>query len=252
MQTKTYSQRQVFRRNRRAGALQLSSLLIIWLLAVVLPFAACEKDKEPTCPSGLAAKGKLVKLDAQNFEYRTSGGGTIRYSNDNTKVIELFHDNYPNFRIEFWGNDAANGISRLSGTHENLNGKHIKDRVGPIRTFIFPDGAKVTFVAGNDTLPITSFTIYEGGECHRISAYCFIVESSTINDAALAQQMDNAEPDGETSTIEFIPTGMHWLNIYTEATPGNKVNKRELLGGLKTGEPNTVNDYYDDPRLGHT
>jgi len=33
---------------------------------------------------------------------------------------------------------------------------------------------------------------------------------------------------------------------------GTKVNNRVMLGEIKRSLPNNVNDFYDDPRFGHT
>ena len=82
-------------------------------------------------------------------------------------------------------------------------------------------------------------------------ATCNTVSESTTT-GSLAAQRDNEEADGETSTIEITATGLTWANIYTENTPGNKVNEYVLLGKLVLANPNQVNDFYDDPRLGHT
>jgi hypothetical protein len=98
---------------------------------------------------------------------------------------------------------------------------------------------------------LISVSIYDGDESHRINSSCKTVEHSSIS-ATTAQQLDNAEPDGETGTFEFTSTGLLYVNIYTEEVAGNKIMNRVLLGEIIRSNPNQVNDYYDDPRLGHT
>ncbi|MCR6721176.1 MAG: hypothetical protein NVV59_13035 [Chitinophagaceae bacterium] len=115
-----------------------------------------------------------------------------------------------------------------------------------------PDGAKMTIVASGEYLPVIQISVYEGNECHRIIADCLYASISSTGDAAKAKQMDDAEADGETSTIEFLTNGLLWLNIYTENTPGNKIMNRVPLGELDKLNPSNVHDHYDDPRFGHT
>ena len=70
--------------------------------------------------------------------------------------------------------------------------------------------------------------------------------------AFVAKSLDDAEADGETATFELTATGLLLYNIYHEDEPGNKVYERVMLGELSRSQPNMVNDYFDDPRLGHT
>ncbi len=222
------------------------------LLGVALLVMACKKEKDPApdpCANQVPPLGNLIYRTDGQYAYATSGGGRILIDMDGH--ITLTHDDYPNFKIEFWGIVSLPGGDINSGNHESLNGKHIKDRVGNRRTFIFPDGAKITMVAAGEAEPLISVSIYEGNEGHRIMATCNTVSESTTT-GSLAAQRDNEEADGETSTIEITATGLTWANIYTENTPGNKVNEYVLLGKLVLANPNQVNDFYDDPRLGHT
>jgi hypothetical protein len=135
--------------------------------------------------------------------------------------------------------------------HENLNGKHIKDRLGNNRSVVFPDGTKITLEAAGEAGALQAVSIYDGAESHRINATCVTLEYSAL-DAAAAQAMDDAQPDGETSTFIISPTGLIFKHIYIETTPGNKVPSSQKLGELYLNNPNQVTDYYDDPRLGHT
>lgn len=215
---------------------------------------SCKKENKPEPPEfgtcqEVTAKGHLTKGSSSgSFIYRTNGGGTITISELGQIVIT--HDNYAGFKLEFWGGDA-NPSGKHSASHENLIGKHIKDRIDTRRTIIFPDGAKITFAAPPPFQPLTFISIYDGAEVHRINPGCNTVEYSVI-DAAMAKKLDDAEEDGEASTFEFTTTGLLWVNIYTENTPGNKIMNRVLLGELERNNPTNVRDYYDDPRLGHT
>jgi hypothetical protein len=71
-------------------------------------------------------------------------------------------------------------------------------------------------------------------------------------DQRITTLLDQAQADGETSTLEITQTGLLYVTIYTEDQPGNKIMNRVELGSLVNGKPNQVNDLFDDPRLGHT
>lgn len=235
----------------RRGILSFSSLLGLALL-----FAACKKDKEETeklpvfgtCEP-VTAKGHLsLASPAGPYTFKTSGG--INIVIDPTTHMTITHDDYPAFKLELWGlSDITN---RLCGNHESLNGKHVKDRSGTRRTILFPDGAKMTmFADGAYANPLLSISIYDGAESHYLNMTCLTLEYSSIN-AEIAQQLDNAEADGETATVEFSATGALFVNIYTENVAGDKVMNRVPLAELIWAEPSTVRDHYDDPRMGHT
>lgn len=232
-----------------------TTLIAGFLPGLILCMASCKKNsgEEPlpvfgTCQA-VPAKGHLSYTNPGGpYTFRTNGGGTITISELGQIIIK--HDNYPGFSIEFWGGDA-NPANKMSASHENLNGKHIKDRERTRRTFIFPDGAKITFAAPPPFQPLTFISIYDGAEVHHINPVCNTVEYSAVN-ASIAQQLDDAEEDGETSTIEISAEGLLWNNIYTEDSPGNKVMNLVPLGELRRDSPSLVRDFYDDPRLGHT
>lgn len=227
----------------------------VWtfILAATITCFSCKKSKEAaSCPKDVSLKGKISKTASGGYQYRSSGGGTFVLKTD-FNGINVLHDDYNGFKVSFWGDTDEEGDQwNTSGNQENLNGTHIKNRVGNVRSFIFPDDAKMTFVASGEQLPLIQVSIYEGNECHRIIANCLYVSISSTGDAAKAKQLDDAEPDGETSTIEFTTDGLQWINIYDEQTPGNKIMNRVLLGEIFRAFPNKVDDYYDDPRLGHT
>lgn len=221
------------------------------LAALLICFSACKKDKQPPNPCGdaVAAKGRLTQLSDGTYRYQTSGGAVIKV--DMSMFIRIEHNDYAGFSIELWGGVEENGRTWTSANHENLNGKHIKDRHGNRRTIIFPDGAKLTLVASGEYEPLISATIYDGEECHRIMAECNTLSHSSLS-AADAQRLDNAEADGETAAIEFTNIGLLYVNVYREDVPGNKVEARVPLGSIERGSPNMINDFYDDPRIGHT
>ena len=211
---------------------------------------SCKKEKsvKNNCTS-VTPTGNLVVLSPDEYSFKTSGGAIISISL--IKGIQIKHEAYSNLKLELWGETEVNGKTRNSANHETLNGKHIKDRIGTRRTIIFPDGAKITMVTESKYGPLLSVTIIDGAEVHRINANCSMVEQSEINQG-LAKQIDDAEPDGETGTIEITATGLLFVNTYTEETPGKKLLERIVLGELFLNNLNHVKDYYDDPNLGHT
>lgn len=231
---------------------------IIGLFLVGCTLNSCKKDgksaPEPTpavpdaCPS-VEAQGNLTISESEGkYTYTTSGGGIIEMD---LVSIRIMHNDYPGFKIELWGGLEVDGVPKLSANHENLNGKHIKDRLGARRTIIFPDGAKITMVAEGLYLQLLSVSIYDGAESHRINPVCGKLIHSSL-DISVAEQMDNAEEDGEAGGFEFTSTGLLFFNQYQEDAAGVKVENRYNLGEIFRDLPNAVQDHYDDPRLGHT
>lgn len=208
-------------------------------------------DKFPifgTC-NGVTAKGRMTeKTDAgkKTFHYITNNGGTVDI--DITNGIIFRYDDYANFKYESWGSVTVGSGIQISANHENLNGKHIKDRVGTRRSIIFPDGAKVTYVSQGEQEPLISISIYDGDETHYINTACNTLEYSSPN-SKFAQQLDDAEADGETATFEITATGLLFSSIYVENVAGNKVPAEYPIGELFLDNPTQVNDYYDDERL---
>lgn len=233
---------------------------VLFIKIVTLAFVlvtGCDKDEKIPEPYPVFGTCKTVKpvgklsitdLSKGAFTYETNGGGKIVFKplilEEGT--ITIFHKNYPYLNLQFWG-----GFDAFSAIHENLNGKHIKDRWGNRRSFIFPDGAKITMVYAEDYEALLSVSIYEGNEIHHINVACNTVEYSSTN-SPFVKQVDDAEPDGETATIESIEAGVLFLNIYTEDVAGQKVEERVLLGETYRDNINDVRDFYDDPRLDHT
>lgn len=93
---------------------------------------SCKKSNKPELPQfgtcqDVAAKGHLTKgAVSGSFIYKTNGGGTITI--DQSQII-LTHDNYPEFKLEYWTDISPDGQTMNSANHESLNGKHIKDRI---------------------------------------------------------------------------------------------------------------------------
>jgi hypothetical protein len=226
-------------------------------LSMVLVFIcfSCKKSKEEekngiplgTCKP-VAAQGSLSQATAgAPFVYKTADGWTITIHLKNS--IKIQHDTYQHYNLELWGIVES---GELSGNHENLNGKHLKDRLSNKRSIVLPEGTKITMHAQDIYYSrLTMVSIYDGAQVHHINAICGILEYSN-NDAAIAKELDDRQADGETAAFEMTEDGIILVNIYNENSPGNKVTERVLLGGLEKSRPNLVNDFFDDPRIAHT
>lgn len=212
---------------------------------------AVKKNLDLESCNAVTQKGSLSYNAATDiYTYTTSGGGaiTINLKSD----IKVTHSGYPGFKIEIWDIVVPSpGDTLFGGGHENLNGKHIKDRLGLHRSILFPDGTKLTMRAVSSDNHMASISIIDGDEAHHINGTCGTLNLSVV-DSEIAQQLDEAVADGETSTFEISATGLLFVTIYQEDTHGNKVANRILLGELEKASPSLVRDYYDDPRYGHT
>tara|TARA_R110002049_G_scaffold97098_3_gene236957 strand:- start:9653 stop:10399 length:747 start_codon:yes stop_codon:yes gene_type:complete len=232
-------------------------LKITFILFVLL--SACKKEDDVldeelpefgTCEPVIFT-GNLSQSTTENtITYLTSGGGKIVMDQKNT-IITITHADYQNFKIDLWGSLVVNGETLNSANHENLNGKHIKDRLGDIRSIIFPDGAKITMVSAGLNEQLVSVSIHDGNEYHHINFNCMTLEYSSVN-SLYAQKLDDNEVDGETGTFEITETGLLFYNIYKEDVVGQKVDERVPLGEIFNSDPTRINDYYDDPRLSRT
>lgn len=231
--------------------------LVYALLTVT--FFSCSNDSDPcegtqlpvtgTC-TPVTPHGNLIHNPATGaFSYTTSGGGLITFDT----TLKISHTTNTIFEYEVWGGyyDTM-GIGQLSLVHENLNGKHIKDKIGVNRTIIFPDGAKITWSAESDTLKVLTFSIYDGVNSYRINSLCNNVLEYSGSDECITKLMDAQEPDGETGSFEISSEKVLIYNLYMEVTPGNKVEDRYDLGEIFFNNPNNVRDYFDDPRYLHT
>lgn len=230
------------------------TLIVTAAASLALAAAACNdspmeiEEEDPLC-STFAAGGLSQATPCGPFTYATSGNGSIVIDRDES--ISIGHESYANLEIEFWGLAPVGVNMWNSGNHENLNGKHIKDRFGSRRTIVFPDGAKITMIAEGEQGALLTVSIYDGNESHRIDMRRATVTHSSTTQSE-ATQLDAAEADGETGTFRFTETGLIFENIYIEDSPGDRVPGVVPLGELTRDNPNQVKDFFDDPRIGST
>ncbi len=236
----------------------LKFIAIIFILATIF---SCGKDDDtttepPDCQLVLISNGLSASEECGLYEYVSASGVTIKIDAHGA-ITYTDASTFPNvFTIQFWGTDGTDNSYAYAG-HENLNGKHIKDRFGINRTILHPNGLKITcvstgtfpYIAGEDYF--TAVTLYDGGIIHHIDLVNNIIEYST-NNQDFATNTDAIEADGETTTYEEVGEMLNVYNIYTENELGNKIIERVDLGSLNSSNPNQVNDLFDDPRLGHT
>jgi hypothetical protein len=231
-----------------------TKVVMVAMILLAINFSCKNEDEqEPleqlpvfgTCKV-VAVNGRLSQSATDNtFTYVTNGGGSIHI---NGFTITITHKDYPQFKIEFWGEG-----------HENLNGKHIKDWEGTRRSFVFPDGAKLTMISSSAKELFHSLTIYDGQQCHHINTSCNpsnkgssnTLEYSSAN-SKFTKRLDDAEPDGETGTFKITSTRFLYNNIYNETSSGQKVEKEVPLGESYFDNPKLTTDFYDDPRLANT
>ncbi|MFN4313764.1 MAG: hypothetical protein ACK4E0_05690 [Chitinophagaceae bacterium] len=227
-------------------------------LSVTVLFS-CKKSSEEetpqlpdpvTCTSVTPSYGLSTDVTAGTIIY-TAGDGT-RIAIEPDRVI-VSDPGYAGFSISYWGISSAGGQDMLVANHQNLNGKHMKDRNGARTSLIMADGVKITMAADGpgSTGALQWISIIDGNRAHLVNMKCKTVIFSG-NSATAARALDDRDADGETSKVEITSTGLLWNNIYQEDTPGNKVENLVPIGELRKANPNQVNDYYDDPRLGHT
>jgi len=218
------------------------------LILIMMIFSLSCKKKPKNVPEELpvfgscevvAPVGGMSLSPDGGFIYQTSGGGKIVINHDLSLIIS--HKDYAGFSLEFWGSVPQGAASY---NHENLNGKHVKDRVGNRRTVVFPDGAKITWYVREALGPAVSITIYDGDQVHHINPACNTLEYSTDN-PVVAKRLDDLEADGETCTFEITATGLRFKNIYTEEMAGNKVMDAVLIAELFKDNPTRVNDYWN-------
>ncbi len=159
------------------------------------------------------------------------------------------------YTIQFWGSDPEDNSPGM--VHENLNGKHIKDFADyskPVRSQLLTDGTLIT-ANGRIAARTGQVSIYDGDQTHRITVQD---NSATIIwSCGIGRFGEAEEADGETSDFVMQPNSVFWRLIYRQdplpsGAPGQKVPGIVPLGEAFTDPPTQVNDYYDDPRLGHT
>jgi hypothetical protein len=248
----------VSRRNR-AGR----SLVAVWLVLPALSLTSCGKSSSPAtptpiptpdppaaqgCPTGsnLAPAGTLVKEGA-GFTFSTSTNWRIHYE---PSKLDIVAPTVTKDTLEFWG--GIPGDPWMSGNHENVNGKHVKDRAGNIRTVRLPDGALVTMTAAGAQAPLVTVSLYEGGQSHTIQASTMTLTHSCAGDLAVATARERAEPDGETASLTITAGGgVYYANEYVQGAsasgePLDKVPSVQRIA--ETGgpaNPNQVVDYFD-------
>ena len=218
----------------------------------VRPQAAADPAPVPT-GSPVSPAGRLTQ-PVINGPYRllTQGNWSLVIEGTNLKI----RNPAGTVSYEFWGTGSG------TTCHENLNGKHLKDTLGGPRTMLLPDGTIITvgFSAQSQagTNAIDRFSIYDGDQSHRLTTYPDGNgnPNTLIMSALLRRAGESAEPDGETGRILDTPKGAYVENIYTQSTPptGAPIPQSAIPLGRTGGpdSPNLVNDFFDDPRLGHT
>lgn len=233
--------------------------LLFFACCAGILLTACKKDKSGqqeelpvlgTCQVVAPIAGFQVQEDGL-YEYNSGKGTIIRIDTriiDNVRRSTVTITYSGKYTYQLWGDSQ---IAAGSALHENLNGKHIKDRIGKSRSVITPDGTKITLVSTGPQDPVTAFTIYHDANVYHVNVTCNKLEYNASNQQ-ITGRLDELQADGETSMFEDTETSILFYNIYNEDTPGNKVYQRIDLGSIPKNNLNQVNDLYDDPRLGHT
>lgn len=167
----------------------------------------------------------------------------------NIKIDWIDHNYVNSFTLEFWGSGSDN--MAYASSHENLNGKHIKDRLSEGNRTVYYGKLKMTLISTGPYKSVTGITIYDGSKTYHFNVFCNKIVYNR-DDEQNSLLMDEHEPDGETSTYEITESGLDLYNIYNEITPGNKIHERIDLGHLRNDDPKWVGDFFDDPRLAAT
>jgi hypothetical protein len=191
--------------------------------------------------------GKLTQAggDGTEIQYITSGGYLLQIDLHTIEIQDPISRN----KVEHWGDP-----------HENLNGKHMKDWAGAAgwdgtrRTIMLGDGTKVTMESTGAQGVVDLTSIYDGEQNVQIGNAANTVLHHSV-DPADSTALDFAQHDGETSqfTTNTITGIASYITIYNEDSNFLIVPFNVQLG--VTGgcaNPNSVNDFFDDPRLGHT
>lgn len=216
---------------------------------------ALQESDGPLGPGGCPAfllrngfeSGKLTQAggDGTEIQYITSGGYLLSIDLHTIQIQDPISRN----KVEHWGDP-----------HENLNGKQIKDWAGAAgwdgsrRTIMLGDGTKVTMEATGPMGVVELTSIYDGDQNVQIDNSENTVQHHGVDPTDTAAR-DAAQYDGEASQFTTnTNTGVAiYTTIYNEDATFQVVPFNVQLG--QTGgcaNPNTTNDYFDDPRLGHT
>ncbi|PZQ17324.1 MAG: hypothetical protein DI564_05795 [Rhodanobacter denitrificans] len=219
-----------------------------WALAVPLGGVPLMLGSE--CPA-------FVFRDAFERGTLTQAGGT------GSPLLYVTRDGYT-IRIDLHtitvtDPQSRNTVQHWGDPHENLNGKHIKDWGGEpewdgSRRSLLVGGAKITMHAAGPQGVVLETSIYDGDRNLRMTNTTNTLVHF-IHDAADTAARDAAEYDGETAAFDTDAQALtaRYLNVYNEDPAFQRIEGERLLG--TTGgcaNPNQVNDFYDDPRLGHT
>lgn len=231
-----------------AAAGGMSAAAESWVLAVPLGGVPLLLGSE--CPASVFRdafeRGTLTQAGgaASPMMYVTRDGYTIRIDLHTITVTDPHGLN----TVQHWGDP-----------HENLNGKHIKDWGGEpewdgSRRSLLVGGAKITMHAAGPHGVVLETSIYDGDRNLRFTNTTNTLVHFTL-DAADTAARDAAEYDGETAAFETDPLALTavYRNLYNEDAKFERVEGERMLGSTGgCANPNQVNDYYDDPRLGHT
>lgn len=193
--------------------------------------------------------GRLDTTGPSKFIYVTNGNWRIEIVGWTITIIQ------PNaqVKIENWGSTPPTNLGPGAAMgHENLNGKHIKDWMTQRRTNILPDGTVITLDGVGPTTGRVS--IYDVDQTHRLANT--LGEATVVWSCLHGMFGEAEEADGETSRLRTDGEGWIWELIHDQAgpdgNPGEKVPNIQLLARTFFNNPNQVNDFFDDPRLGHT
>lgn len=190
---------------------------------------------EPIRHGSLAQPGG----DGMPVEYLSSGGYLVEIDHFTITVTDPLGVN----RIEHWGDP-----------HENLNGKHLKDWEGSRRSVLLGDGTQLTMDATGPQGVVVLTSIYDGHHNVQVDNAVNLVLHESV-DRADSRCRERTQHDGETAQFSTdATTGVaSYMQLYGEDASFQRTPTPLLLG--TTGgfaNPNQTNDYYDDPRLGHT
>jgi len=199
-----------------------------------------------TCESSVPI-GRLTFDGPTGYSFFTSGNWRVMVRPDYS--VRILVPGWP-WHLEFWGAPAT--PQSPVTTHENLTGKHIKDRLMSARTVHLTDGTTVTLF-GLDSPETAGVSIYDQDQTHRI----MLKDLRLTHSCAVGRFGETDEADGEASDVTMNADGMLWRNTYTQdelpgRIPGAKVPGIVPLGQTNFINLNQVTDFYDDPRLGHT
>jgi hypothetical protein len=151
----------------------------------------------------------------------------------------------------------------LFGARQEFFGsKHIKNLLGNRRTIVLPGDVIITVTANqakltagaNDAVQFVS--IYEAAETHRLNLQSYTADRAL----SLPKYGEATEADGETGRLIFNTEGLRFENISQEGPllidsctgPVVRVLNTVPLGQSFFASPNTINDFFDDPRLAAT